>query len=79
MMINETTERLTPISFLIGSTFHDNILEGQEKFGLRVLPSNSLQVGQNSFVTIHILDATGINYCLLYIAYLYMIELHMHQ
>lgn len=58
MTINEDTERLNPISFVIGSTFVDDILEGLHKFSVRVTQFMVLQVGDNPFVTVNIVDGT---------------------
>ena len=59
MILDAQTRQFAPITFSIGSTFSDNILEGQEKFALRISQSNSFQVGQNGSVEIQIHDATG--------------------
>ena len=59
MILDAQTRQFAPITFSIGSTFFDNILEGQEKFALRISQSNSFQVGQNGSVEIQIHDATG--------------------
>lgn len=58
MRINETSGKLLPVSFFVGSTFVDDILEGAEMFTIRLSPTGILQVGDdpNAFVTIR--DAT---------------------
>ncbi len=70
MRINATTNQLDPISFSIGRTFTDNILEGAETFNIRVGQSESLQVGDNPGVAITILDNT----C----EYMHAIQWHIH-
>ena len=58
MEINRTTQQLEPVSFTIGSTFPDNVLEGEEDFSVRVSQTGILQVGENSIVNVRIRDAT---------------------
>ncbi len=61
MEINETSNQLDPISFSIGSTFVDNLLEGAEQFSIRLSQSGILQVGDGSSVNVRILDNTRKN------------------
>lgn len=60
MKINETTGKLLPVSFYIGSTFVDNVFEGAERFAIRLssTPTEILQVGDDPNAYITIRDAT---------------------
>ena len=71
MTLDAATRKFSSITFLVGPTFSDNILEGQEYFTLRISQSNSLQVGQTGSIIIYIGDATG--------TYVEMIWQHIHE
>ena len=64
MTINDTTDQLNPISFSIGSTIVDDILEGAEEFKVRLSQTGILQIGDRSVVTVRILDKTRKNNCI---------------
>ena len=64
MTINNDTDQLNPISFSIGSTIVDDILEGAEDFKVRLSQTGILQIGDRSVVTVRILDKTRKNNCI---------------
>ena len=61
MEINSTTGVLNPITFTVGSTFVDDLLEGAESFFVRLGESDVLLVGDNPNVLVTIVDSTGMS------------------